>query len=473
MSEAPLQRLHPLTPLLNGIHMLAICIGAFSWEGYEKFGPLRCLLAIVGILVVAFLGSLGVWAATGFHVTDQELLIKEGLLVRRSRIILLERVQSIDLVRPFLARPFGLAELHLEVMGGQKTEGKLAFLTVSQAARLRLRLLALAAAGPQRTPAPSSSSSSSSIVLGTEAGTPQVPGSSPGSGPSSTVVANRDVLVSQLLTLPSLMVPLTMAICAIPLVMNLELSLVGIASAITAILAPAQFPTRQILSNWNFRIVEDGTSLRVHHGLLETRSATVPSARIQAVCVVEPLLWRKKGWWQARVDVAGYQLTTRDQSMGLLLPVGGPAAVKAIIELTLAQALGRETGGPEIIADLRLTPPPARARWLAPLAAKYLGFALTDEIITTRYGRFNHHQVFAPLARVQSVRVVQGPLERMLDLASVHVDTAGIRLTVAARYLDSRDAYRLAEELSIKAHQTTGNPLGNPSGEDTMESKSL
>ncbi|MFD0581544.1 PH domain-containing protein [Dactylosporangium darangshiense] len=55
--------------------------------------------------------------------------------------------------------------------------------------------------------------------------------------------------------------------------------------------------------------------------------------------------------------------------------------------------------------------------------------------------------VAVPLARVQSVRVTQGPLQRLLSLATVTVDTAG-GLHATARLRDTADAYRLADALA-------------------------
>jgi putative membrane protein len=55
-----------------------------------------------------------------------------------------------------------------------------------------------------------------------------------------------------------------------------------------------------------------------------------------------------------------------------------------------------------------------------------------------------------PYARVQSVRVVQGPLRRLLRLATLHVDTAGAVRAVASDR-DATEAYALAEEVSRRA----------------------
>ena len=58
------------------------------------------------------------------------------------------------------------------------------------------------------------------------------------------------------------------------------------------------------------------TALRLRHGLLEHRTQTVPPGRVQAVRLVQPLLWRGAGWWRVRVNVAGYGGRGDDQRDG-------------------------------------------------------------------------------------------------------------------------------------------------------------
>jgi putative membrane protein len=60
-----------------------------------------------------------------------------------------------------------------------------------------------------------------------------------------------------------------------------------------------------------------------------------------------------------------------------------------------------------------------------------------------------------PYARLQSVRVVQGPIQRLLRLATVYGDTAGGR-SGAAHDRDIADAWALAEQLAVRARLARG-----------------
>jgi putative membrane protein len=53
-----------------------------------------------------------------------------------------------------------------------------------------------------------------------------------------------------------------------------------------------------------------------------------------------------------------------------------------------------------------------------------------------------------PLAKTQSVRLVQGPLQRWLGLATVHLDAAGKRVRVEFRERRQEEARSLVGELA-------------------------
>jgi putative membrane protein len=108
---------------------------------------------------------------------------------------------------------------------------------------------------------------------------------------------------------------------------------------------------------------------------------------------------------------------------------------------------------------LPLTPPPARARWVNPLAQPILGAGLADTVYATRDGLLTRRVVVVPYARIQSVRVVQGPVQRRLGLATVFADTAG-GLTPAARDRDVAEAWTMAADLADRARAARGATAG-------------
>jgi putative membrane protein len=414
------RRLHPLAPLLRGARMLALAVAAISWQGLAQLGFGRWLVVTAIILVIAVVLSVVSWFVTGFHIVGRELRIYEGLIWRRTRAIPLERAQAIEVVRPLLARLAGLAELRIEVIGASKTEARLAYLTVEDAVRLRERLLELSRGGEPAA---------------------DTTGQEPPRETPVHAVDNRHVLIANLLTPPTLFLPFGLAAVIVQIwSAGADWSLIGVASTCTAVLGVFVQPMRRVLADWNFTISVDDAGLRLQHGLLDTRSQTVPPRRVQSVEIVMPLLWRPLGWVRVRLDVAGYGGHAGDQNMrsGTLLPVADRATARAVI----AQVMD----GVDVEA-LPLRPVPRRARWVSPLAYRKRGFGYTDQVVAARDGWLTVRLAVAKLARVQSVRVVQGLLQRQLRLADLHVDTAG-RLHVAGRDRDVDEAYALAGALA-------------------------
>lgn len=448
----PRRRLNPLSPLLNSAKTTAALIAVISIQGFVQLGwP-----AGLGVVLVVMCGAAAIsvvsWLVTGYHVVGRELRIYDGVLVRRARAIPLERLQSVEVVRPLLARAVGLAELRLEVVGGAKTEAPLAFLTIAEATALRERLLALAArAGAPAVPAAVRPAPTAPLAgAPTEADTGPGPAGAPPLPAEQPLhrVVNRDVVVSQVLTPQVMFLPVGVAMVVVQSVFGTAWSLVALLSTVVAVIGVVQQPVRRVLSDWDFRLAlqqprpgHRHPGLRLRHGLTETRSQTVPLHRVQAVGVIWPLLWRRRRWLRCRLDVAG--VTSQDQigASDQLLPVGDLATARFLVDVVLP--------GVDLTA-LGLTPVPRRARWLAPLRQPVLAAGLTDHAVATRDGRITRQVVIVPYQRIQSVRIVQGPRQRWLGLATVHVDTAG-SLRAVAHHRDLAEARQLAGELTERA----------------------
>jgi putative membrane protein len=411
----PRRRLHPLSPLLRGGRLAVLAVAALSWRGLQDLGVQRWLVAVAVIGLLTLVVSAVSWAFTGYHVVGRELRVYEGLLWRRTRAIPLERLQSVEVVRPLLARLVGLAELRLEVVGAHRTEAPLAFLPVDEATTLRTRLLAALAtpANPDPTTLP---------IL---------------------AVRNRDLVASQLLRPHWWLIPVAVLAPAFFLVTGRDLSLITIASTITATVGAALPPVRAIIADWRFTIAADPDGLRLHRGLTETRSQTVPPGRIQAVTVIWPLLWRPARWVRAVMDIAGVR-TRHDETdeRARLLPVGTVDDAQRVLGAALPGFWLR---------SVVVAPVPARAFLLAPVRAAGLGYQLNVTVFATRSGVLTRQLRLVPYERIQSVRVRQGPLQRMLRLASVWADCAGDRVAAVAPHRDVREARTLATALADRA----------------------
>ncbi len=223
---------------------------------------------------------------------------------------------------------------------------------------------------------------------------------------------------------------------------------------------------RRLSGQYNFTAVEGPDGVHIQRGLLQTISETIPYSRIQAVRQVEPLLWRPFGWCRLEVDIAG--ATRRNQrSEGTavvrkaLLPVGSQQDSWHLI--------ARLLGGPDPVR----TPPPRRARLKAPLSYHFLSAGHDDTHAVCVTGRINRATTWVPFEKSQSIRRVQGPLQRPLGLATVHVDVAGRRTRAEFRDRTTEEADVLVEALTVLSRaarrQGPARPPA-PSSPDTVPS---
>lgn len=195
--------------------------------------------------------------------------------------------------------------------------------------------------------------------------------------------------------------------------------------------------------------------VRVGFGLLSTSNDTLPPGRIHAIEVSQPLLWRPAGWWMIRINRAGAAGEGSAQTSTTMLPVGTLDDVRTVLGLLLpslakpaadaaptgadASALPASTrdivlAGLTARAGEGFTDAPRRAWPIRPFSWRRTGFAVTDDAILLRSGFVWRHLSVVPLARVQSLRITQGPLLRMLDLVDLAVQTVAgpVRATVPA-----------------------------------------
>lgn len=417
------QRLHPLSPLVRaGRGAIAILVVLLipAAGGNQHGSSLGGDLAHIGVLVVVFALGLVSWLVTRWKMEDGVLRVESGLIRRTSGRFPLSQIQAIDTVRPGLARFFGLAELRIRLASGSGKAGRLAYLTNAEADALRARLLALSHGMAEETPPPPEQA-----LL--------------------TVPPGR-LFASILLTGTGLM--LELAIVALVVLAILAPGAAGAALSIgfVGLISLVVGPFRRFNGDYRLTVADAADGVRLRSGLVETSAETIPRGRIQAIRMIEPLAWRPFGWCRLEVDVAGQKSKGRQdrnqaKSARALLPVGSHAQAASLVARVFP-------GLPE--ERLR---PPARARWKSPLRFRFLSWAANDRYAVTTSGRLRRVTDWVPLAKVQSVRLVEGPIQRRLGLSSVHLDTAGRRVHAVLRDRDRAEGALLLEELPQRCRQ--------------------
>ncbi|MFD7772446.1 PH domain-containing protein [Streptomyces sp. NPDC059787] len=404
------KRLHPVTPLRRAWAPVAVLIG---WALHDpdqaqrqltRLTTTHLLIGLAVLIPAAALYGFLTWWFTHFAMTESELRIRTGLLFRRTAHIRLERVQAIDVTQPLLARVAGVAKLKLDVIGTDKKD-ELAFLGADEARALRAELLARAAGFAPETAHEVGEAPSREML--------RVP---PG------------VLAVSLLLTGATWGWLLVAAVVVPLLWTATHSLwTVLATAVPLLGAAGASSVGRFVAEYDWTLGESPDGLRIDHGLLDRAHETVPPGRVQTVRLVEPLLWRRRDWVRVELDVAG-------SSNSLLLPV----APRELAESVVARVLP----GVSVPPREAFSRPPRRARWCVPLWWRGYGLAVTDAVFAARHGLLRRSLSLVPHAKVQSVRLAQGPWQRARGVADVHVDT-GANKSVTARLRDATEAAAL------------------------------
>lgn len=413
------QRFHPLTPFVKGWQPIAAIIVI----GVQQDLPRQSLRYALGfvVLVAMVTGALFYlnWRVARYRLEGADLVLETGLLNKRSRRVPLARLQAVDLVSPLVARALSLTELRLEVAGGNDSNASLAYLERDTAARVRNDLLALAAGlRDDVVDTPSPEEATEAVIATTPVGR---------------------LLVATLVSGPGPLLVVAAAVATVTAVVT------GEVAASLGILGPIAFAVGgQMWSSFTKRygseLADSADGLRIRSGLIETRAQTVPPGRVQGVVVRRPIAFRLFGWVRLDATVAGYGNGGS----------GGASLLPVAPESVTTEVTARVLPGVDWV-DVDLAGVPGRARWRAPIEAIRLGAGVGDDgperVLVTRRGRLVTRVDVVPLARVQSVRLRQGPVQRRLRLATVTADTSTGPVRAVALHRDEREARRLVDDL--------------------------
>ncbi|MFD4475852.1 PH domain-containing protein [Streptomyces sp. NPDC058471] len=401
-------RLHPVTPLRRSWAVLAgLATLAYQQRDLFSFRPnpeastdtitlplwAACIAAV---LIVS--GTVGLftaaWRHSHYSLDGCVLGYRSGLLFKVNRHCELDRVQSVDILRPFLGRLIGVCTLRVVMPGTTMT---LSYLTLNQARALKARILAEDTAEDRLHQ-----------------------------------VKTKELVLALLLDLSTNLWSLAMvAVAVLPYILSGELltlsTLVAFAPRVWRLTGKRLF----VYSGWSVTRTTDGT-YRTDYGMFDTKQYTYRDSRITFIQLHQPLLWRRFDWVQVRAAVAGAA------EPGVLIPV---------CPRTVAEKMVLHLLGPGAVSHLNdpLPAPPA-ARKATPFH-KALGYRLSSGYFTAWSGFFLRNvTTVCPVHRVQSVSTRQGAWQRRFGLASVYANLPGGG-SVPAAHRTTREAADLATRL--------------------------
>ncbi len=465
------RRLHPGTIALRivvkapqNVAGLVALSAAASKGGFLVMAGVAALV-LVGAGLLTWLR----WRSFTYRIGDGELVIADGILHRNRRSIPFERIQDVSIDQKLLARIFGLARVRIETGGGEADEASLDSVSLAEAARLRAVLrgrdvpdVATTVEAPARD-----------IVFAMDTRRLLTMGLF---GFSLVWVGVLFAAINQLGDLIGLdwtgwwnwagMAGREAWTLATPLFV-----LVGalVALAVGAVSGVA----RTFVIDHGFRLEREGDRLRRVRGLTTRTEVVVSVARVQLALIERGMVSGRLGWSSLRLqtlggsdDVGGRQQVApfaREEELTRVLAAAGYPAFDPLPLRPVA--FGHVVRAAVLRGGLPLVGV-AVASWFVPLAAFALllvpvpvaialmarrrhRYAILGDTLQVMRGVLTKQAWIVPLRNIQSVSVTRSPLQRLLGIATVRVDSAGAKGMGRPDISDLaiEDAYPLARAL--------------------------
>jgi putative membrane protein len=519
LADGEWHRMHPLTPLFKGGLVLIIVAGLLianmrdriiawfvalfapeevNYGDYTGGDPvdwvfennliMLVLLGVLGLVIVLVLGFWLLWRFHQFRITGDHVEVRKGIVFRSHRRAPLDRVQGVNLTRPFPARLIGLAKL--EVVGaGNDANVDLEYLATTRAESVRSDILRLASGARAARQAALNPQAHAGGAVAVPASTRAQLRGSVNEGVTSLIagVDLADVAPESVVKIPTgrligsqlisglLWVLFFGAIFAIALGSTIIGLLVdgepeggvvllgiGLGMGIPMAIAVVGITWAQISKSLRYSIAPTPDGVRITYGLLTTVTETLPPGRIFAVEVSQSLLWRPFGWWTIKINrMSGKSVAAQQsgnaQQFNVVLPVGKRADVERVLGLVLPDVPAEsipflwEQGIVGPVEDDPFRRMPRRAWWRRPLSWKRHGYTIADFGLLLRRGFVWRKLAIFPLARLQGVSLSQGPIDRAQRVSGAQVHTAPGPITGYLSGLEREDALALLGDVSRAA----------------------
>ncbi|GAA2041549.1 PH domain-containing protein [Yaniella flava] len=529
----PWRRVHPISPFIKSWSALLVFVYIITSLSVQTLrdivnsvdmGTGQALLVLLGIviaiLVVAAILYAISWRFYQFRITSDAVELHAGVIFRQRRYMRLDRLQAVDIVRPFFARIFGLSKLSLHAADGSETTLTLEYLKEAEAEQLRREILYLAS-GAQDDPAldPAVDPAGEQAILQAPThGAPRYPyadylrqyvqhnphglnedvAPDPSTAPIPTP-QHPKTPPRELLTIPfgrvvgsafvtglgtGLISGLWAAIFggffvwlglqsdptadAVPFALVGAIGFLAVTIVVAAITAFSQ-----VNSNFNFTARTSDSGVRLTSGMLSTSSHTIPPGRIQAIQISQSLAYRIFGWYRIQVTVAGYGLT---DSSTTVLPVGKFNDV-IIMMSVLAPDPGVYNANDLIYRAMKYTSDddgfthvPSRARFWQPVAGRRHGYTTTPTLLLIRYAKLRRILAMIPHERIQQSTVYQSLSDKFSGTVSARFTTPPGPVRVDIKNHEPHELIQLFfEESQIAAHARRISDKNEWMAEDELE----
>jgi putative membrane protein len=480
--EADLKRTHPATVAVKTVRsvvQMLFFLFVFVFLRSAGSGGLE-MASFAGVVVLITLVSAGFswlnWSRFTYGIVGNDLLILEGILVRKRRTIPLARIQGVNVRADIVMRALGLAELRVQTAGGgNEPEAKIGSIPLADAEVLRAALLR--------------GHKTEQEAAGTDAENP-IFGADPAGRMSDfrgalggAEIAREQASFEYVLSIGRLVLgaatskQITIIIVialgfsgqisqfvgpqffedaasavsglAIPLLIFVIVAGIVIGLGIAVIVA--------VVRTWGFVARRVDNRVETEAGLLERRMTSLPVRRVQSVTIDETWIRRWLGYQSVYVETAGFGRGDEDRgglSKAAIVPLAKREEIRPLMHGLLpeaemfpaAVALPRRSlrfyvfaptltvfliAAPIIVMQLIYLPLGALvigaiALWIAIIVAgvrvlnwRAAGVGTDAGAITVRSGVIGRKEVRLGLNRIQALHVKQNPFQRRAGLATL------------------------------------------------------
>ncbi len=412
------------------------------------------------------------WWRFEFSVRGDDLLVAKGVVAEERLTIPLDRVQSVAINQKFLHRPFGLVSASVDTAGSSAAEFEIDAVERPKAEALQ-RLVAsqrrAAAQGSAARSVGGPASGSQSIPFGADADDTDVEievlrrspmdlvriGISRWPWAGLVALAPLVALAEDLQTVAPFGLPDQAVVeDSLPAEFGAELLAIALAGVLAVVvvisfLGAVLQVARELVANWDLRLVQTSNGFRRTAGLLSKTSKTSTFSRIQAVRTDQTPIQRLLGIRKLTLPTVGEgdlgvsgafddevgtvrhivfgrptepAFDRRISSLSIFLAVRN----RVLIVVPLVALLWRPIGWPALLA-LAAVPLEwlvARRRW------RLRRWSLSPTRIAESTELVNRHTADIDLIKCQTVSVSQSFFERRRNLATVRITTAAGHLAV-------------------------------------------